>query len=252
MDDLAYDCLFSRPRMVRDLLTGFAASDWNAEFDSDSHPPLTASYVSHGRRPRHADLVWRLRFRDERSLYVVLLLEFQSAFVRSMAVRMLPYMPLLPQKLIVEGVLRQSSVLPPVLPVLIYSGPRPWAAPVDVAELVAPFRAAAFARNQPSQRSFVLDGGRVGGPDPVLWQLAVGIDCRGDEFPPAASPGVARAIHGSATEPAFLLGVPGNVEAGKHCLPCRLLHSAWYLQVCCESLLRGVSQLSFPTSCEAH
>jgi hypothetical protein len=67
----------------------------------------------------------------------VLLLEFQSAVDRSMAVRMLTYTALLYQKLIAEGVLRVRSVLPPVLLVVIYNGRRPWTVPVDVAELVA-------------------------------------------------------------------------------------------------------------------
>ena len=151
--------------MVRDLLSGFAARDWSAELDLGSLTPLPASYVSHDLRQRHGDLVWRLRFRDERWLYVVLLLEFQSAVDRSMAVRMLTYTALLYQKLIAEGVLRERSGLPPVLPVVIYNGQRPWTAPVDVAELIASGRGAALARYQPSQRYFLLDQGRVGGAD---------------------------------------------------------------------------------------
>jgi hypothetical protein len=151
--------------MVRDLLSGFAARDWSADLDLGSLTPLPASYVTHDLRQRHGDLVWRLRFKDERWLYVVLLLEFQSAVDRSMAVRMLTYTALLYQKLIAEGVLRERSGLPPVLPVVIYNGRRPWTAPVDVAELIASGRGAALARYQPSQRYFLLDEGRVGGAD---------------------------------------------------------------------------------------
>ena len=151
--------------MVHDLLSGFAARDWSAELDLGSLTPLPASYVSHDLRQRHGDLVWRLRFKDERWLYVVLLLEFQSAVDRSMAVRMLTYTALLYQKLIADGVLREHSVLPPVLPVVIYNGRRPWTAPADVAELIAPGRGASLARYQPSQRYFLLDEGRVGGAD---------------------------------------------------------------------------------------
>ena len=165
MDDPAYKRLFSHPRMVRDLLSGFAARDWSAELDLGSLTPLPASYVSHDLRQRHGDLVWRLRFRNERWLYVVLLLEFQSAVDRSMAVRMLTYTALLYQKLIAEGVLREHSVLPPVLPVVIYNGRRPWTVPVDVAELIASGRGASLAQYQPSQRYFLLDEGRVGGAD---------------------------------------------------------------------------------------
>ena len=62
--------------MVRDLLSGFAACDWSAELDLGSLTPLPARYVSHDLRQRHGDLVWRLRFKGERWLYVVLFFEF--------------------------------------------------------------------------------------------------------------------------------------------------------------------------------
>ena len=72
---------------------------------------------------------------------------------------------LLYQKLIAEGVLRERSGLPPVLPVVIYNGRRPWTVPVDVAELIASGRGGSLAPYQPSQRYFLLDEGRVGGAD---------------------------------------------------------------------------------------
>ena len=53
--------------------------------------------------------MWRVRFHDERCLYLVLHLEFQSTVDRAMAVRMLAYTTLLYQKLIGEGVLREQG-----------------------------------------------------------------------------------------------------------------------------------------------
>ncbi|MCY4634292.1 MAG: Rpn family recombination-promoting nuclease/putative transposase [Acidobacteria bacterium] len=99
MDDPACKQLFSRPRMVEDLLHGFAARDWSGALDFASLAPLPASYVSHDLRQRHGDLVWRVRFHDQRWLH----LEFQSTVDRAMAVRMLAYTTLLYQKLIGEG-----------------------------------------------------------------------------------------------------------------------------------------------------
>ena len=75
--------------MVEDLLHGFAARDWSGALDFASLASLPASYVSHDLRQRHGDLVWRVRFHDERWLYLVLHLEFQSTVDRAMAVRML-------------------------------------------------------------------------------------------------------------------------------------------------------------------
>ena len=121
---------------------------------------MPASYVSHDLRQRHGDLVWRVRFHDQRCLYLVLHLEFQSTVNRAMAVRMLAYTTLLYQ-MIGEGVLREHDALPPVLPIVIYNGRRRWNAPADVSELIAS-GGAALARYQPSQRYFLLDEGRVG------------------------------------------------------------------------------------------
>ena len=164
MDDPAYKQLFSRPRMVRDLLHGFAARNWSGVLDFATLTPLPASYVSRDLRQRHGDLVWRVRFHDERWLYLVLLLEFQAGVDRAMAVRMLTYTALLYQRLIGEGVLREHDALPPVLPIVIYNGRRRWNAPADVSELIAS-GGAALARYQPSQRYFLLDEGRVGDGD---------------------------------------------------------------------------------------
>ncbi len=194
MDDPAYKRLFSRPRMVRDLLRGFAARNWSAELDLDSLTPLPASYVSHDLRQRHGDLVWRVRFKDDRWLYVVLLLEFQSAVDRSMAVRMLTYTALLYQKLISEGVLRERSGLPPVLPVVIYNGRRPWTAPVDVGELIASGRGAALARYQPSLRYFLVDEARVGGGDLPSGNLESALIALESNRDPARAPGLLGAL----------------------------------------------------------
>ena len=75
---------------------------------------------------RHQDRVWRVRFRD-RWLYVLVLLEFQSAVDRTMAV---------PSSPIHQDLLRASSgPLPPVLPIVIYDGSERWTAAKDVAGL---------------------------------------------------------------------------------------------------------------------
>ena len=161
MNDPAYKWLFSRPRMVRDLLRGFAARGWSGALDLTSLTPLSPDYVSDDLQQRHGDLVWRVRFRGDRWLYLVLLLEFQAAVDRAMAVRMLGYTALLYQKLIADGALRGDGVLPPVLPIVIYNGRRPWTAAVDVSALIAS-GGPELARYQPSQRYFLLDEGRVG------------------------------------------------------------------------------------------
>ena len=164
MHDPAYKLLFARPRMVRDLLDGFAARGWSGALDFDTLAPLPASFVSEDLRQRHGDLVWRVRFRDDRWLYLVLLLEFQATVDRAMALRMLTYTALLYQRLDADGVLRDHGALPPVLPVVLYNGRRPWTAPVEMTELVAA-GSDLLAPYQPSQRYHLLDGARVADAD---------------------------------------------------------------------------------------
>ena len=115
MHDAAYKLIFSRPRMVCDLLDGFAARGWSDALDFDTLTLLPTGLVSEDLQRREGDLVWRVRFRGDRWLYLVLLLEFQAAVDRAMPVRMLAYTALLYQRMIADGALRGNGELPPVL-----------------------------------------------------------------------------------------------------------------------------------------
>ena len=164
MHDAVYKSFFARPRMVRDLLEGFAARSWSDALDFDTLEPLPASFVSRDLQQRHGDLVWRIRFRADRWLYLMLLLEFQATVDRGMAVRMLAYTALLYQRLDADGALREHGALPPVLSVVLYNGRRRWTAPVEMADLVAA-GGAALAPYQPSQRYYLLDSTRTADAD---------------------------------------------------------------------------------------
>ena len=157
MHDAAYKLLFSHPRMVEDLLRGFAAPGWSDSLDFATLEKLPSEFVSEDLRRRSGDGVWRVRFRDE-WLYVLVLLEFQSTVDRHMALRILVYTGLLYQDLIRREAAGADGRLPPVLPVVLYNGHSRWTAPLDMSELIAPV-GEDLARYQPVQRYFVLDGG---------------------------------------------------------------------------------------------
>ena len=106
-------------------MTSAPPQGWSGALDFDTLAPLPASFVSEDLRQRHGDLVWRIRFRDDRWLYLVLLLELQATVDAAMALRMLTYTALLYQRLDADGVLRDHGALPPVLPVVLYNGRRP-------------------------------------------------------------------------------------------------------------------------------
>jgi len=65
-----------------------------------------------------------------------LLLEFQSSVDRFMALRLMVYVGLLYQQLLRGGQVGGEASLPPVLPMVLYHGERPWTAPTDVGDLV--------------------------------------------------------------------------------------------------------------------
>ena len=156
MHDPAYKRLFSHPRMVEELLHGFAAREWSGALDFTTLEKLPAEFVSEDLRARRGDAVWRVRLRD-RPLHVLVLLEFQSTVERHMALRLLTYTGLLYQDLIRRSAPGSGGELPPVLPVVLYNGRSLWKAALELRETMA--------RYQPAQRYFVLDVGRCAADD---------------------------------------------------------------------------------------
>lgn len=136
--DHSYRLLFSHPDMIADLLRGYVQQPWVDHLDFASLQPVKDSYVTDDLRSREDDLIWRIKWADgERWLYVHLLLEFQSTPDAFMALRVLTYVGLLYQDLVRAGQFTPEGTLPPVLPVVLYNGERPWHASVDIGELVA-------------------------------------------------------------------------------------------------------------------
>jgi len=96
---------------------------------------VAGSYVSADLREREDDIIWRVRWGPQ-WLYLYLLLEFQSTVDRYMAIRLMVYVGLLYQSLIQARRLPRSGLLPPVVPIVLYNGRRPWTAPRTVTPLI--------------------------------------------------------------------------------------------------------------------
>jgi predicted transposase/invertase (TIGR01784 family) len=134
--DHTYKLLFSHAEMVTDLIRGFVHEEWVREVDFSTLERVEGSFVTEELRERESDIVWRARWGGGRWLYVYLLLEFQSTVDPFMALRVLVYMGLLWQSLARDGELSPSGRLPPVLPLVLYNGDRPWGAALDLGELI--------------------------------------------------------------------------------------------------------------------
>lgn len=164
-NDPYYRLFFSHPRMVEDLLRGFVHEDWVSRLDFGTLERVNGSFVSDDLKDRRNDVVWRLRWLDgEGWFYVYLLLEFQSKPEPFMAVRLLVYVGLLLQDLIRTQGLKAKDQLPPILPVVFYSGRRPWRAPLDLLALFAPVPED-LRRRLPRLEYFLLDENRLGSED---------------------------------------------------------------------------------------
>ncbi len=133
--DNSYKNLFSHKELVRDLLTGFIHEEWIEEVDLATLEKVSSSFVSDDLRDREDDVIWRVRCKGS-WIYVYLLIEFQSSPDRFMAVRLMTYIGLLYQDLIKSKQIPKTGMLPPVLPLVLYNGDRPWNSPLSAQELI--------------------------------------------------------------------------------------------------------------------
>ena len=134
--DRSYRRLFSKPRLVEELIRGFFDEPWVERLDFTTLEPADGSFVGKNLRAREVDLIWRLKTKEGRPVYVYLLLELQSTMDRYMAVRMMCGTAQLYQSLIDQKALPRNGMLPLVIPIVIYNGARRWWPALDVADLI--------------------------------------------------------------------------------------------------------------------
>ena len=140
--DAAYRRLFEHPAMVRDLMactlsvTLFDALDW------DGAQSVQTNHVSDRLKKRSGDIAWLIPHQRRPGdasppayLCILLLLEHQSESDATMPLRITIYTGLSYQSLL--RTLHIELPLPPVLPVVLYSGTLPWRASLDMAGLIA-------------------------------------------------------------------------------------------------------------------
>ncbi|MGY8525433.1 Rpn family recombination-promoting nuclease/putative transposase [Paracidovorax citrulli] len=133
--DASYKLLFSHPELVRDLVRGFIPDRWLRQVDFSTLQKVPSSFVTDDLRQRLSDVIWRVRA-DTQWVYLYLLIEFQSSAPYFMAVRIASYVSLLYQDLVNGKQVQANQQLPPVLPIVIYTGKRRWGVPTDLSEMI--------------------------------------------------------------------------------------------------------------------
>ncbi len=97
------------------------------QLDLDTLTRVEASFVDETLRGSAADLLYRVRLRDGRTLCIYFLIEHQSAHDPGLPLRLLGYLTRIWERHARER--EGTARLPPILPIVIHHGPRPWPGP---------------------------------------------------------------------------------------------------------------------------
>lgn len=171
--DRGYKYLFSHKELVQELIEGFAPADLVTNLDFNSLKKENGSFITPAMKKRDSDVVWSVKLKhSEQTIFLYLLLEFQSEVDLSMPVRILQYVAALYDDLNKQQRLSIKTGLPPVFPVVLYNGRPKWTAKHDMAELyknlpeyLKPY--------QPQLRYYLIDEERI--PDEQIDGVINGI-----------------------------------------------------------------------------
>ncbi|NYT25097.1 Rpn family recombination-promoting nuclease/putative transposase [Alcaligenaceae bacterium] len=157
--DRHYRQLFGHPDVVRALLQGMLPPEWVALLDLDTLLPLPSDHVSSAQQARQGDLLWTVRRTDSEVLYFMLLLEHQARGDWLMPVRVLSYTGLGYETLVRRKLTPPGNPLPAILPIVLYSGLKPWKHAQDIASLLQPV-SASLRPFQPTMQYLLIDEGK--------------------------------------------------------------------------------------------
>jgi predicted transposase/invertase (TIGR01784 family) len=132
--DRSYKDLFSRPEMVRDLLTGFVQEDFIDDIDFSKLEKLGTTYILEEYEKRETDLILKLNIKGQEA-YLYILIELQSSPDKFIALRVLEYLVGFYQDLLKQKD-KLPDKLPPVFPIVLYTGKEPFNCAVSVEELI--------------------------------------------------------------------------------------------------------------------
>ncbi|MDE2782295.1 MAG: Rpn family recombination-promoting nuclease/putative transposase [Gemmatimonadota bacterium] len=162
MHDPIYKELYSLPEPVEELLRALAPRR-SRLVDFASLSRLPADYVTSGQAPRYGDMLWECRLRSGTVLLIVI--EFQSTVDHDMLLRLFEYTARALREWARPSGLGASDRIPLVLPLLVYSGKRPWTTPTAFAELRPPTDPE-WVAGQPEFQYLLLEE-RPGGTSPL-------------------------------------------------------------------------------------
>lgn len=145
---------FNHSEVLRDFLRLYVHEDFVKDLDLSSPEPLPSEFVTEAMRKRYNDYIRKIRWKDT-DAYLLLILEFQSSTDTWMPVRILAYTALLWLDLIEKKLVSFETKLPPVFPIILYSGADKWDGPLDIEHLLSP-AAMRMVKYQPSNLALLV------------------------------------------------------------------------------------------------
>ncbi len=141
--DTGYKELFSYPELVQQLMEGFAPPEVSNILDYTTLKQHSGNYITPLFNEQIEDVVWSVQLKPQASkkpvtVYLYILLEFQSAIDKTMPLRMLHYCASFYHQLLKQKEIKLKDGLPPVFPIVLYNGIRRWTAAQHMQQLIQP------------------------------------------------------------------------------------------------------------------
>jgi predicted transposase/invertase (TIGR01784 family) len=131
--DSGYKKLFSNRTIFQQLIETFITEAWVKELDFSQCETLDKSFITDHYKATESDLIYKLKLR-RKTVYIYVLLEFQSKVDRFMVLRVLFY--ILSFYMDYTANYKKIKKLPAIFPIVLYNGKRKWSAPTRISDLI--------------------------------------------------------------------------------------------------------------------
>jgi len=133
LHDKGYKKLLKNKSIFRELLETFVPEAWVKELDFDTCETLDKSFISGHYKETASDIIYKVK-RNQHESFVVILMEFKSTVERFISLHLANYVT----NFYMDYVESTSNVklLPPVFPILVYSGDKEWLAPTKITDVI--------------------------------------------------------------------------------------------------------------------
>jgi len=131
--DSGYKKLFSNRTIFQQLIETFIAEAWVKDLDFSQCETLDKSFITDHYKETESDLIYKLKLR-RKTIYIYVLLEFQSKVDRFMVLRVLFY--ILSFYMDYTANYKRIKKLPAIFPIVLYNGSRKWSAPTRISDLI--------------------------------------------------------------------------------------------------------------------